>query len=66
MTHRIIRRPEVQNLTALSKSTIYLRISKGTFPSPIPLGGRLVGWLEADIQNWIESKIEKQEAQENA
>lgn len=55
MTSRIIRRPEVQHLTGLSRSTLYARIAEGNFPKPVPLGGRLVGWLESDIQNWINS-----------
>ena len=32
-------------------STIYLRISRGTFPAPVSLGGRAVGWIEAEVQD---------------
>jgi prophage regulatory protein len=49
---KILRRPEVQNVTGLSCSSIYERMADGTFPKPIPLGGRAVGWLEAEIIDW--------------
>ncbi len=57
MTKRILRRPEVEQQTGLSRSTIYARMEQGTFPKPIPLGGRLVGWLERDINEWVEQQI---------
>lgn len=43
---------------SLSRSTIYLRISKDEFPSPISLGGRAVGWLELDVNAWLAEKVE--------
>jgi len=58
MSYKILRLPTVKDLTGLSRSTIYLRISKNEFPSPISLGGRAVGWVEADINNWLAEKIE--------
>jgi prophage regulatory protein len=58
MNHQILRLPEVMKSTGLSRSTIYLRISEGTFPKPVGLGGRAVGWLEADVQDWLERRIE--------
>lgn len=53
---RIIRLPEVMNMTGLGKTTIYGRISDHTFPAPIKLG-RASGWVEADVQQWIETQI---------
>lgn len=58
MTHTILRLPVVKERTGLSRSTIYLRISNNEFPAPVSLGGRAVGWLEEDINNWLEQKIE--------
>jgi len=57
MTNRILRRPEVEYLTGLSRSSIYLRMQQGTFVKSIPLGGRLVGWSEQAIQEWIDERI---------
>lgn len=59
MTIQLLRRPDVEKKTGLSRSTIYKRIDEGTFPKPIPLGGRLVAWLETDIQDWIKQRMEE-------
>lgn len=53
----ILRLPTVKNRTALSRSTIYLLMSKGKFPKSINLGERAVGWLSSDIDEWLEQKI---------
>ena len=58
MTHRILRLPEVMTRTGLSRSTIYLRISQGNFPRPVSLGARAVGWIEVEIQEWLQRQIE--------
>lgn len=62
MRHAIMRLPEVKACTGLSRSTIYLRIAQGTFPRPVSLGGRAVGWLEAEVQDWLRSRIEASRA----
>lgn len=56
---KVIRFPQVINLTKLARSTIYLRISEGTFPKPFNLGVRSVAWLESDIEDWIEQRIKE-------
>lgn len=58
MAQKIIRLPEVLSRTGLSRSGLYERIHNKTFPSPIGLGGRCVGWLESEISQWIETRIE--------
>ncbi|MHB1949350.1 MAG: helix-turn-helix transcriptional regulator [Gammaproteobacteria bacterium] len=64
MAQKILRLPTVREITGLARSTIYLKISEGHFPSPISLGKRSVGWLESEINNWIEQQI-KQSRQGN-
>jgi len=54
----ILRLPAVKTRTGLSRSTIYLRISEDIFPRPISLGGRAVGWIESEIDEWLEQQIE--------
>jgi prophage regulatory protein len=54
----ILRLPEVKKRTGLSRSTIYVRISEGSFPSSINLGCRAVGWLENEVEEWIKSRVE--------
>jgi len=54
----ILRLPGVKARTGLSRSTIYLRVSEAKFPRPVSLGGRAVGWIESEVQQWLEQKIE--------
>ncbi|AKH19897.1 helix-turn-helix transcriptional regulator [Sedimenticola thiotaurini] len=58
MTYSILRLPKVKARTGLSRSTIYLRISEGSFPKPISLGSRAVGWIEAEVDDWVNQQIE--------
>ena len=57
LQHKLLRLPQVKAITGLSKSSIYARISEGTFPKQIPLGPRLVVWVESDIQKWISEQV---------
>ncbi|MEN1710950.1 AlpA family transcriptional regulator [Pseudomonas aeruginosa] len=54
---RIIRLKEVISSTGLARSTIYKLIGVGEFPKPVPLVGRSVGWLECEVQEWIQAKV---------
>jgi prophage regulatory protein len=59
MANVILRLPAVKARTGLSRSTIYLRVSGGSFPRPVSLGARAVGWLESDVEEWISHRIEQ-------
>ena len=59
MPHTVLRLPAVKARTGLSRSTIYLRVSQGAFPAPVSLGGRAVGWIEAEVNDWLTSQIAK-------
>ena len=54
----IWRLPEVIAHTGLSRSTIYHKISNDEFPHSISLGLRSVGWLEDEVEQWIQSRID--------
>lgn len=56
-TNFILRRKQVEARTGLSRSTIYAAVKDGTFPAPISLGARAVGWMSSDIDNWIENRV---------
>lgn len=58
MSTVILRLPAVKARTGLSRSTIYLRISEGKFPKPISLGSRAVGWVEAEVNDWLQHQID--------
>ncbi len=59
MASFVLRLPAVKERTGLSRSTIYLRMANDEFPHHISLGGRAVGWLEQDIDEWIVERIEQ-------
>ena len=50
---RILRRPEVELRTGLSRSAIYALMAKRQFPAAIPLTAKAVGWLESSVDMWI-------------
>ena len=56
---RLIRLPEVMQRVGLSNSYIYALQAKGQFPRPIKLiqGGRASGYIESEIDNFIEDRI---------
>jgi len=60
MQTTILRLPTVKDRTGLSRSSIYLRMSENSFPKPISLGkgGRSVGWIESEIEDWLQQQIE--------
>ena len=53
----LIRRREVEKLTALSRSRIYDLMKVGKFPKPVALGAMSVAWLEIEIHEWIAGRI---------
>ena len=59
---KILRKQATIEKTGLSRSTIYLMMKSGTFPKNVQLGARAVGWLESDIQAWIDSRITANQA----
>jgi prophage regulatory protein len=52
----ILRLKELKRHLALSRSAIYSRIAAGDFPPPLQLGPRAIGWRQADIDAWLESR----------
>jgi prophage regulatory protein len=60
-TKKLVRIKKVVELTGLSKSYIYDLSNKGIFPKSIQLvpGGTSVAWVEGEILNWIDSRIQE-------
>ncbi|MGZ4995376.1 MAG: helix-turn-helix transcriptional regulator [Methylobacter sp.] len=53
----IIRLPRVIQKTELSRSTIYSLIKAGDFPKQIHLSPRAMGFLESEVDRWIEARV---------
>ena len=63
---RFLRRPEVTARTGLARSTIQVRLAEGRFPRPVSLGSRAVGWIEAEVDEWIRERIAESRDTESA
>ena len=50
---RILREPEVQRATGLSRTTRWRGIKAGTFPKPVKLTASTIGWYETDVAHWL-------------
>ncbi len=53
---RILRDPEVQERTRLSRVQRWRRVRKGTFPAPLQLGENSIGWFEDEIEAWLSER----------
>jgi prophage regulatory protein len=54
---KLLRLPQVIERTSLRRSTIYEKMSDGSFPKPVKLNRRANGWVEDEISNWIEARM---------
>ena len=54
---RFLRLPEVEKRTGIKKSALYAMISNQEFPAPIPITRGAVGWVEAEVNAFIERRI---------
>ncbi len=52
----LLTRREVERRTGLSRSTIYRKMSDGTFPVPLKVSDRAVRWRESDIRAYVDSR----------
>ena len=63
---RFLRISAVEALTGLSRTTIYDWSAQGRFPRPVSLGSRAVGWIEAEVDEWIRERIAESRDTESA
>ena len=69
---RLIRLPEVMNRTGYGRTSIYRKMKDGSFPKSVKLGGplkdpnafdcRAIAWIEDEVEQWIESRIEERDS----
>ena len=53
---RVMRRPEVERVTGISRSILCEMIKSGEFPKPMRLGRRAVGWPETVVSDWLDPR----------
>ena len=69
---RLIRLPEVLSRTGYGRTTIYRKMEDGSFPRGVKLDGppvdpeafdcRAVAWIEDEVEQWIESRIDERDS----
>lgn len=69
---RFIRLPEVLTRTGFGRTSIYRKMEDGSFPRSVKLGGppidpnvfdsRAVAWIEDEVEQWIESRIDERDS----
>ena len=69
---RLIRLPEVLSRTGYGRTSIYRKMEEGTFPKCLKLGGpikdstkfdsRAIAWIEDEVDQWVESRIEERDS----
>ena len=62
MSLKLLRMAEVVERTGLSRSTLYRLIGAGEFPEPVQVGLQRIGFIEAEINDWLEKKIAMRDA----
>ncbi len=60
---RLIKLHEVKSLSGLGRTSIYTFMKEGEFPKSVSLGGRAVAWVEEEVLDWIQSRIELRDSQ---
>jgi prophage regulatory protein len=53
---KILTAEEVCQLVRYSRRHLYRLIDAGAFPAPIRLGAKKIGWIEAEVLDWIASR----------
>ena len=61
-TKKFIRLPTVIERTGYRRTAIYEKIVEGTFPAPVKLGPRAIAWIEEEIKEWMDERIEERDA----
>jgi prophage regulatory protein len=55
---RLSRLPRLKQWVGLSRSSIYVMISRNEFPAPVKIGARAVAWIDSEIEEWIRNRVE--------
>ena len=56
---KFIKINKVSELTTFSRATIYRLIKNGQFPAPVKLAQRSSGWIEQDVIDYLNIKIQE-------
>ena len=55
---QFLRRKQVEEITSLSRATIYKLMSEGKFPKSISIAPKIVVWVKQEIEEWMKGFID--------
>lgn len=61
---RVLRLPALMTKVTLKRDSIYRGGREGWFPRPIKLGPRASGWLEDEVDDWLDSRRRERDGPE--
>ncbi|WP_369064243.1 helix-turn-helix transcriptional regulator [Enterobacter sp. MALB-1] len=59
MSKSLVRISEVIRRTGYSKAWIYRLMIQGKFPSSVKIGSRAIAFVESEVDEWINQRIEE-------
>jgi len=59
---RVLRLPEVLIRTGRRRTSLLQAVQRGDFPRPIHIGPRAIGFIEAEVDQWIAARIAERDA----
>ena len=62
---RIISVNEVSKKTTLARSSIYAYAAAGKFPASVRLGAGKVGWVESEVDDWLQERVKNHRTQQS-
>ena len=55
----ILRMTELCEKLGVSRTSIWRWCRAGTFPQPVKLGRRAVGWRQTEVEEWLQALEQK-------
>ncbi|PSW68735.1 AlpA family phage regulatory protein [Photobacterium kishitanii] len=49
----ILKRKDMVEILGISRVTLWRYMTKGVMPSAVIVNGRILGWKEKDIEDWL-------------
>ena len=60
---RVLRAPQVAERTGLSIPSLYRLMAEGGFPRSIPLSHQARGWIEHEVDAWLQERVAARDAE---
>jgi prophage regulatory protein len=62
INEKVLSMSAVREACSLGRTSIYAGVAESTFPKPIKLTARRVGWLASEVEAWIAARASERAA----